>query len=70
MKEDCQDSPVMTDQSVHQEYQAKMDHAAKMVIRVKLGHLVNEVIREAWVDLFSQNTGLIFYFKLNLKFVL
>ena len=57
----------MMDQSVHQVYQAKTDHVAKMVIKVKLGHLVNEVIREAWVDSFSQNTGLVFYFKLTLS---
>lgn len=48
---------VMMAQLVRQVYQVKTDHVEKMATKATLDHLVKEVIREAWVVLFSQNTG-------------
>ena len=52
-----QDSQVMMVRLVHQVSQVKMDHVEKTETKVTLVHLVNEVTREAWVDLFLRNTG-------------
>jgi len=50
-----QDNQVMMVQSARQVFQVKTDLVAKMVTKVMLVHLENEVIPEAWVDSSSQN---------------